>query len=304
MRPVGVLALFLTAVGTAPAQQAVGAANAPREPGLNQQVRLKLSAGDFDSAEAMVDEARRAKGDTGEVIEGLSWLARGALYMKEYDVAEKYATETRSLALEALKKTTLAKSQHLEAALGASIEVQSQAEAAQGHREQAVKFLHEELKRWEGTALETRLRKNLNQLSIEKTKAPPIEGFAADGHPVMVFLWAHWCGDCKGLGPVIARLLPKYKDLRVVAPTQLYGYIGREENVSADKERAFIEKTWMENYGDLAAPHPISAETMQRYGVSTTPTLVFIDRNGIVRRYHSGRLTEAALDREFASLVR
>jgi hypothetical protein len=110
--------------------------------------------------------------------------------------------------------------------------------------------------------------------------------------------------DCKGLGPVIARLLPKYKDLRVVAPTQLYGYIGREENVPADKERAFIEKTWMENYGDLAAPDPISAETMQRYGVSTTPTLVFIDRNGIVRRYHSGRLTEAALDREFASLIR
>ena len=237
MRLVGVLALFLTAVGTAAAQQAAGTANAPREPGLNQQVRLKLSAGDFDSAEAMVDEARRAKGDTGEAIEGLSWLARGALYMKEYEVAEKYATETRSLALEALKKTTLAKSQHLEAALGASIEVQSQAEAAQGHREQAVKFLHEELKRWEGTALETRLWKNLNQLSIEKTKAPPIEGFAADGHPVMVFLWAHWCGDCGLPGRYgIARLLPKYKDLRVVAPTQLYGYIGRRKCASRQGE--------------------------------------------------------------------
>lgn len=35
-----------------------------------------------------------------------------------------------------------------------------------------------------------------------------------------------------------------------------------------------------------------------------TPTSVFIDRVGIVRRYHPGRLAEAALDRELACLVR
>jgi thiol-disulfide isomerase/thioredoxin len=295
MRFIGALVLLTTAAATADAQSGV----------LAQQVRLKLSAGDFESAEAMVDEAQRAKGNNDETIEGVSWLARGALYMKEYEVAEKYAADTRNLVLQATRKTTLKKSPRLEAALGASIEVQAQADAAQGRREQALSLLREELKRWQGTGLEPRLWKNLNQLSMEGTKAPPIEGFDAEGHPVLVFLWAHWCGDCKGMGPVIARLLPKYAGkVRLVAPTQLYGYIGREENVPAERERAFIEKTWMENYSELAASHPVSTETMQRYGVSTTPTFVFIDRVGIVRRYHPGRLTEAALDRELASLVR
>ena len=296
MRAISVLLLLIAGAFAISAQ--------PRT-SLVQEVRLKLSAGDFDSAEAMVDEDRRAKGNTDQAIEGLSWLARGALYMKDYDVAEKYAKETRSLVNEALKKTPLEKSK-LEAALGASIEVEAQAEAAQGHREQALKLLGEELKRWEGTGVESRLYKNLNQLSLEGAKAPPIEGFALDGRPVVVFLWAHWCGDCKGMAPVFARLLPKYssKGLRVVAPTQLYGYIGREEDVPAERETAFIEKTWQENYKDLGAPHPISTKTMERYGVSTTPTIVFIDGAGIVRRYHSGRLTEAALDRALASLVR
>jgi hypothetical protein len=126
---------------------------------LAQQVRLKLSAGDFESAEAMVDEAQRAKGNNDETIEGLSWLARGA--MKEYDVVEKYAVATHNLVLQATRKTTLKKSLRLEAALGAWIEVQAQADATQGRREQALSLLREELKRWQGTGLEPRLWKNL-----------------------------------------------------------------------------------------------------------------------------------------------
>ena len=32
-----------------------------------------------------------------------------------------------------------------------------------------------------------------------------------------------------------------------------------------------------------------------RYGVSTTPTLVLVDRRGIVRLYHPGNMTEEEL---------
>ena len=60
MRFIGALVLLTTAAATADAQSG----------GLAQQVRLKLSAGDFESAEAMVDEAQRAKGITMKRLKG------------------------------------------------------------------------------------------------------------------------------------------------------------------------------------------------------------------------------------------
>jgi thioredoxin-related protein len=35
---------------------------------------------------------------------------------------------------------------------------------------------------------------------------------------------------------------------------------------------------------------------MERYGVSTTPTIVLVDRRGLVRLYNPGRMTEEALE--------
>lgn len=42
---------------------------------------------------------------------------------------------------------------------------------------------------------------------------------------------------------------------------------------------------------------------MVRYGGSSTPTFVFIDRKGIVRRYTPTRLTEEELDRTVRELL-
>ena len=40
-----------------------------------------------------------------------------------------------------------------------------------------------------------------------------------------------------------------------------------------------------------AMPVPVSAQNFLIYGCSTTPTLVLIDRSGIVRLYHPGAMT-------------
>jgi thioredoxin-related protein len=43
---------------------------------------------------------------------------------------------------------------------------------------------------------------------------------------------------------------------------------------------------------------------MERYGGSSTPTFVFIDRSGIVRFYTPTRLTEEAFDRALATITK
>lgn len=40
---------------------------------------------------------------------------------------------------------------------------------------------------------------------------------------------------------------------------------------------------------------PVSEKNFDTYGASTTPTIVLIDRRGIVRLYHPGAMTEAEL---------
>jgi len=40
-----------------------------------------------------------------------------------------------------------------------------------------------------------------------------------------------------------------------------------------------------------------------RFGVSTTPTLVLVDRTGIIRLYHPGRMTMEQLEPLVGSLI-
>jgi thioredoxin-related protein len=47
---------------------------------------------------------------------------------------------------------------------------------------------------------------------------------------------------------------------------------------------------------------PLSAANFIHYGASTTPTLVLIDRAGVVRYYHPGAAPEAELSARIRTL--
>ena len=143
------------------------------------------------------------------------------------------------------------------------------------------------------TSIRARLQKNLNLLSFEGKPAPALraEQFLGSkpptlaqlkGSPVLLFFWAHWCGDCKAEAPIITQLRTEFasQGLTVVGPTRLYGYTAQVENASPSDELAYIDAVRHRFYGGLLdMPVPISKYNFDVYGASTTPTLVLLDRS-------------------------
>jgi thiol-disulfide isomerase/thioredoxin len=161
------------------------------------------------------------------------------------------------------------------------------------------------------------LQKNINLISFEGKPAPAIR--AAEflgskpptlaqlkGSPVLLFFWAHWCGDCKAEAPIITQLRTEFSSqgLTVVGPTRLYGYTAQVEHASPSDELAYIAAVRHHFYsGLLDMPVPISKYNFDVYGASTTPTLVLLDRAGKVAMYHPGALPYDQLKAEIEKVV-
>jgi cytochrome c biogenesis protein CcmG/thiol:disulfide interchange protein DsbE len=308
--------LILVSPLGAQAPQAPAPAGAPA-PNLIQQVRAVINTGDLARAEAMVASFRKEKGTTPEALEAYSWLGRGALGLKKLDEAERYALDVYDLCLEALNARGMDDEPRLPIAIGAAIEVRAQVQAARGNRSEAIYFLRREADTYGRTSIIQRINKNINLLSLEGEPAfelgateslagRPITLASLKGKPVILFLWAHWCPDCKAMSPILDELQRTYanRDLTIVSPTQRYGYVARRAPAGPDEELAYIRTIRAESYGWMPETSvPVSSEVFLRYGVSTTPTLVFIRRDGRVHLYHPGQMTKDEIEPVVRALV-
>jgi len=272
-------------------------------------VRTLIARNDLASAQAAVKAYQAQSGATPELAAALSWLARGEWDAHQLREAGQYAAEARKMATALLGMRRLDSDAWLPTALGAAIEVHAEVLAAQGERPEAVAFLREQLALYGATSIGERIRKNINLLDLVGKPAPPLDASdylgsrpgtlaSLKGHPVLLFFWAHWCPDCKGEAPILASLMATYgpKGLVLVAPTKLYGYAAGGEPASPGDEKQYIAKVRQQYYPALAGTAiPISAANFLNYGASTTPTLVLVDRGGIVRFYHPGAASGAEL---------
>ena len=298
---------------------ALFAGQAPRPVTLISEVRAAIAAHDLARAEALVVQRRAQQGNTSEVIEAVSWLGRGALAERQFDRAEQFAVQAQTLTLTALGSRSVDEDAKLSNALGAAIEVQAQVATARGARTDAIVFLERELKTHRRTGIAKRIQKNINLLTLEGRPAPALDlseslgapldratAGALGGKVVVLFFWAHWCSDCKAEGPILAKLLAKYQSdgLAIVAPTQRFGYVAGGRTAPPDEELRYIREVRDKYYPFLAdVPVPVSIANHERYGVSSTPTLVILDRKGIVRLYHPGQMTEEELESRLRPLL-
>ena len=278
--------------------------------GLVSEMSDLAWAGEVDRARDIL-EARRVDSEqpTAEWLAAVSWLARGASFAERWNLAERYAREAYEGSLELMKERSLDAERYLPTALGAGIEVLSHTYDAQGDRARAVTFLSAARQEYAGTSIETRIQKNFLLLSLQGKPFPVLEVDHYLGLPppapddlkgkvVLFYFWAHWCPDCKRQEPVLKALYEEYHDrgLVIVGPTQLYGFVSRGQTATPEEELAYLN-------GDYTAQFPIpswmgvplSTNNFVNFGVSTTPTLVLVDRDGIVQRYNPGNLSQEEL---------
>jgi thiol-disulfide isomerase/thioredoxin len=272
-------------------------------------VELAVKNNDLASAAAMVAQYRRLNGDTPEALEAFSWLARGELAAGHADEALKDAREIKQICQTTLATRTLDSEPHLPLALGAAYEVEAEVLADRHQRAAALQLLRSALRTWHGTSLEDRLEKNINVLTLEGRPMPllresewigpkPAPVATLRGKVVLLFFWAHWCADCKTEIPIITQLATELepKGLALIAPTKHYGYTAEEEHAAPATETAFIQRVYDQLYSQIPGIQaPLDGGNFERFGASTIPTLVVVDRTGIVRLYHPGVMDENAL---------
>ncbi len=309
-----VFALAVPAAASAQQSTPLPPTTPPAPPDDVRMIRLKISAGDLPSAESILEYHREEKGEDADYLLGLAWVARGAALMGDWPAASRYAKSAREIAGASLK-TPADYDSHRESvyALGTGIEVQAQALAASGKKAEAVRFLEESSRSLQTTPynLRARIWKRRNMIELEGKPAPGIRAedrvgaeapdlASLRGRPVVLFFWWEACGDCRMQAGALRRTVEKYapKGVAFVAPTRFY----KDGDHAEEKQK--IEKAWTETYklsGQVAVP--ISDEAMLRYGVSATPTFVFVDRKGVVVRYSPTRMTEERLDAEIQKLL-
>lgn len=273
-------------------------------------VRGKISAGDLQTGLAATEDYRREKGVDAEYLNAIGWLARGAEMVRQPELAAQLVAELRREIPEEKKESLTP--------YGAAIEVEGRLRAAREGSAAAQKYWETELAKAKDAGLRGRIRKNLNllnlvgqpapSLAVDDLSGPPAKALAEyRGRPVLLFLWAHWCGDCRAQGASLTRIWEKYasQGLVLVAPTRYFGTAAEGKEASPADEKAHLAKVWQEKYPGLRdVPVVIDNAGAERYGAAAYPTFVLIDRAGRVRSYAPTRLSEAELGRRLDEVLR
>ena len=111
------------------------------------------------------------------------------------------------------------------------------------------------------------------------------------GEIVMLAFWASWCGDCRDHMESVAEVHERYRDAGVALVA-----------VSLDQDRRSAESGAESLGAEYPVLHDAGGEVGRLYDIDAMPTLLLIDRAGVVRDVFTG--FRRADERQYLARVR
>jgi hypothetical protein len=159
---------------------------------------------------------------------------------------------------------------------------------------------------------------NLALVSLEGKPAPRLDAGMSVGprlrdggaveaprQPTFVFFWAHWCQECKAESPMIARRggeVPRARPRHRRADSSIRLHRSRTRRLP-DREFRHLVQVRDTFYSYLKRePVPVTDANHKAFGIAAVPMHILIDREGIVRLYRPGRMSQEELESAIARL--
>jgi thiol-disulfide isomerase/thioredoxin len=193
-------------------------------------------------------------------------------------------------------------------------------EKGKGNLKKAIEILEKGIKQITHPEAKGSLEGTLNQLKIINNPAPeisaetwfnskPLTLAMLKGKAVIVDFWATWCGPCRQVMPTLEESYKKYKDqgLVVIGFTRIQGrYSDDKENKGkvSKEEELKLTKGFCDRF-KITYPIAIAdgRDIFKAYGVSGIPTMVMIDKKGIVKEIEVGAGPSDQLKNKIKELV-